>query len=331
MIVACALAAGAPAMAQSPGSERRGPFPSRDEWLLAQPLLTLPATSPDPLPRGRYEARLDGDWGSDFALVETAGRPTPDLDYLVDGEHRSGALTVRRGLGRGLSLGLRLPVLWRGGGMLDGVIDAWHRTFDLPDGGRSLFPDDRLRVEARDPQRRLLHWNGRQGTGLGNLEVEAHQVLFGLEDARGWRGAAVLRLSAPTATGPFAHAGSAAGLQFVIARPLGARTNVYAGLGATAFSRLDVEGIEYRRIRGQGFLSFEGRLTHGWSVIVQLDAATRLVTDIAAYPGDTVYLRVGSKFGLHGKWTLEGGITEGVKNQVAATDFGLVAGIARGF
>src|SRR5262249_56854846 len=134
-------------------------------------------------------------------------------------------------------------------------------TFGLPDGGRSLFPDDRFRVEARDPQRRPLRWSGRAGTGLGNLELEAHQVLFGLEDPRRWRGAAVLRLSAPTATCPFAHAGSAAGLQFVIARPLGARTNVYAALCATASRRLDGEGLEYGRSRGPWFLSLARRPT----------------------------------------------------------------------
>ena len=326
ILIASAVLAGTPALAQP--FERRGPFPSRDEWLLAQPLLSLPASSPDPLARGHYEARLDGDWGSDFSVVEgAAGR----LSYLVDGEHRSGALTLRRGFGGGLTLGLRASVLWRGRGIMDGIIDFWHRTFGFPDAGRSLFPDNRFRVEGRDTSGRVLQWKGRGGTGLGNLEIEAHQVLFGLEDGGGWRAAAVARLSAPTATGPFADVGSAAALQLVAARPLGGRTNVYFGLGTTMQSRREVEGLQYRRTRPQGFLTLEGRLTRGWSLIVQLDAASRLVTNVESYPGTTVYLRVGSKFGLHRGWMLEGGITEGVKNQVAATDFGVLAAVARKF
>jgi hypothetical protein len=326
ILIASAVLAGTPGLAQP--YERRGPLPSRDEWLLAQPLLSLPATSPDPLARGHYEARLDGDWGSDFSVVEGVGGR---LRYLVDGEHRSGALTLRRGFGGGLTLGLRASVLWRGRGIMDGIIDFWHRTFGFPDAGRSLFPDNRFRVEGRDTSGQLLQWKGRAGTGLGNLEIEAHQVLFGLEDGGGWRAAAVARLSAPTATGPFADVGSAAALQLVAAHPLGGRTNVYFGLGTTVQSRREVEGLQYRRTRPQGFLAFEGRLTRGWSMIVQLDAASRLVTNVESYPGTTVYLRVGSKFGLHRGWMLEGGITEGVKNQIAATDFGVLAAIGRRF
>jgi hypothetical protein len=153
ILIASAVLAGTPALAQP--YERRGPFPSRDQWLLAQPLLSLPATSPDPLARGHYEARLDGDWGSDFSVVEeVAGR----LSYLVDGEHRSGALTLRRGFGGGLTLGLRASVLWRGRGIMDGIIDFWHRTFGFPDAGRSLFPDNRFRVEGRDTSGRVVQW-----------------------------------------------------------------------------------------------------------------------------------------------------------------------------
>jgi hypothetical protein len=328
ILITSAVLAAAPALAQT---ERRGPFPSRDEWMLAQPLLTLPARSPDPLARGRYEVRVDGDWGSDFAVVGGSGIALLNPSYFVDGEHRSGALTLRRGFGGGLTLGVRASILWRGSGTLDGIIDFWHRTFDLPDGGRSLFPDDRFRVDARDLRGRALSWQGPAGTGLGNLELEANEVLLGRSDARGWRAAAVARLSAPTATGAFADAGSAAGLQLVAARPLGGRTNVYLGVGATVFSRTEVLGLEYERVRPQGFLSFEGRLTRGWSAIVQLDIASRLVTNVENYPGATAYLRVGSKFGLRGGWMLEGGITEGVRHQEAITDFGVSAAVARRF
>ena len=329
--VAALLALPTTVAAQTAGPSRRGPFPARDEFLLAQPLLTLPAAAPDPLAKGQFEVRLDGDWGSDFGIEGSVGGRNADLRFLVDGEHRSGALTVRRGMGGGLTLGMRAPVLWRGAGILDGVIDAWHGALGLPDGGRSLFPDDQLRVEARDARRQAVRWGGGQGTGLGNVELEAHQVLTGLEDAKGWRTALIARLSAPTATGPFAGAGTAGGLQLVVARPLGSRTDVYLGLGTTVASRRQPFGVQYRRTRPQGFVALEGRLTRGWSVIVQLDVAARLVTNIDSYPGSVGYLRVGSKFGLRRGWRLEGGITEGVRSLVAATDFGVVAAIARTF
>jgi len=332
IVLALAVLAPRPVAAQAPAPlERRGPLPARDEWLLAQPMLTLPAVSPDALGRGRLEIRLDGDWGSDFALVGNPGGRVPSLRYVVDGEHRSAALTARRGMGRRLTLGARLPVLWRGAGVLDGIIDTWHRWLGLPDGGRSLVPDGQFRVGGRDILGRPLAWRGRPGTGLGNLELEAHDVVAGAEDAAGWRVAAVARLSLPTATGTFAHAGTAAGAQLLAAHPLGGRADLFLGLGALTGSRAEFEGLSYDRTRGEGFLALEGRLTRGWSLVAQLDAATRLVTDVAAYPGTTVYLRVGSKFGLGPRWMLEAGITEGIKNQVAATDFGLLLAVGRRF
>ncbi len=119
ILIASAVLAATPALAQTAPPARRGPVPSRDEWLLAQPLLSLPATSPDPLARGRYEVRIDGDWGSDFSVVGGAGRRFTNPSYFVDGEHRSGALTIRRGFGGGFTLGVRASVLWRGAGSLD--------------------------------------------------------------------------------------------------------------------------------------------------------------------------------------------------------------------
>src|SRR4051812_41761131 len=120
VLFALAVLAHRPAAAQSSSPPwPRGPIPARDEWLLAQPMLTLPAVAPDPLGRGRFEVRLDGDWGSDFGLV---GNPAgPSVRYIVDGEHRSAALNVRRGMGSRLTLGARLPVLWRGAGVMDGI------------------------------------------------------------------------------------------------------------------------------------------------------------------------------------------------------------------
>jgi len=56
-----------PASAQSPA--RRGPLDVREEWLLAQQRLTLPALSPDPLARGASDLRVALDWGSDWAFV----------------------------------------------------------------------------------------------------------------------------------------------------------------------------------------------------------------------------------------------------------------------
>lgn len=308
---------------------RRGPMETRDEWLLAQPVLTLPPLSPDPLGAGATELRLDGDWGSDFGFAAGPGGRAQDLQFLVDGEHRSGAVTLRRGLGARWTVGLRAVVLWRGHGVMDGLIAEFHDTFDLPDSGRSLFPSGQLRVEARRPDRRAVAWEGRAGTGLGNVELEA-QRSFGHPHGDGWRTAAGLRVSAPSATGPFSGAGPAAGAQLLAARALGSRTEIYGGLGLSVRAKRNYRGLTYPLARPQAFTTLDVRLARSWSVVAQVDGGGRLVNDVDSYPGALAYLRLVSRWSI-GAWTLETGFTEGIVRQTAATDFGVLMGIRRVF
>ena len=60
-------------------------------------------------------------------------------------------------------MGLRLPLRWRGPGVLDGVIDWWHRVtapLGIPDNGRSRFATDRFRVLGRDQDLQPVVWRG---------------------------------------------------------------------------------------------------------------------------------------------------------------------------
>src|SRR4029079_10509904 len=169
--------------------------------LLAQPRLTLPSISPDCLPKGRTDLRLDLDWGNDFGWNQDAPGEAPrDRRFLVDGEHRTLALQARRGLRQGLDLSVRLPVEWRGGGVLDGVIDWFHRVTGFPGNGRNSFLSDGLRVTGRDESRQTVEWSG-EGMGLGRLELQARRPAFGAGSSAA-RAAFVGTLALPTATGP---------------------------------------------------------------------------------------------------------------------------------
>lgn len=61
-----------------------------------------------------------------------------------DMEHMNGVLGVRVGVGRKSTL--ELYYRWSSifGGWLDGLIENFHSTFDLPDNHRPLFPRDRV-------------------------------------------------------------------------------------------------------------------------------------------------------------------------------------------
>lgn len=319
------------ATAAATGADRRGPIESRDEWLLAQPRLTLPATSPDPLPAGGLRMRLDFDWGNDFGWDQDRAGETPrDRRFIVDGEHRALALSARRGLTPRWEAGVRLPLRWRGPGILDGLIDWWHRRalgwLGSIDNGRSRFRTDLFRVEGRDAEFRPVRLDGGMGAGVGKVELELRRTLSASAD--GWRSAAIARVALPTGTGPFAGGGVDAGLQIVAAHGLGPRFDLYAGAGATVFAQRAVQGIDDTRARASGFLVLEWRPARAVSVLAETSVSSRLVTNLARYPGLQQYLKLGTKVDLRG-WTVEGGFTEGLIGQQATTDFGIMAGLVR--
>lgn len=313
---------------------RRGPIEGHDEWLLAEPRLTIAPGGPDAVGRGRTRVRVAFDWGNDFGWRQDfSGEQPGDRRFLVDGEHRTLDLDVRHGLGDDVDLDLRVPVRWRGPGMLDGLIDGFHRFtrhLGLPENGRPSFLRDRLRVLGRDDAFRPVAWSGRGGTGLGNVEVGARWRFRALA-SRGWTAAAVGRVGLPTASGAFAAGGVDLGAQVMAARSLGRSIDLYMGAGGTRFGDRRIEGISSPRWRVHGFAVFEWRPGPSWSLLVQGDAASRLVTSFADYPSLQSYLRIGAKVDLGQPWVLEGGFTENLSDQQATTDFGVFVGLSRRF
>jgi hypothetical protein len=315
-LAACCLAR--TASAQSPS--RRGPLDVREEWLLAQQRLTLPAVSPDPLARGASDFRVAADWGSDWGIRGPEG----DLAYLVDGEHRTLSVEARRGLTGRLTLGVRVPLHWRGPGVLDGVIDWWHRLSGLPDNDRFLYPTGRFRVEGRDREGRPLAFTGRPGSGLGNLEASA--LLSLRADPDGKAVALVGRIDLPTGSGPYASAGAHGGLQLVAAWPLARGLDLYQGLGATLASEEARDGIDYEPLRAHGFLVLEWRPARRLSLLAEANGSSRLVTNVVGYKPFQLHLRIGAKVDLGPRTRVEGGFVEGLSVQ-NTTDFGVQAAV----
>jgi len=326
-VLACAAVVWAAGVASHAGEGRRGPLEIREEWLLAQARLTLPAVSPDPLPRGETRLSVELDWGNDFGLEERAYAPD-GIGLLVDGEHRTTALDLRRGLTSSLTVGARIPLRWRGPGVLDGLIDAWHHRTGTSDNRRSYFPNRRMRVEGRDDALRPLAWRGSRGGGLGDVELLAHWA-FRRPREGGWAAAVVGRATLPTGSGPFDAAGIDAGAQLVAAHPLGGRADVYLGLGGTLFGDLERDGRGYAPRRAHGFLAFEWRPTRRTSLLIETSAASRLLAGVPAYADRHVYLRAGIKREVHDAWVLQVGIVEGLASLQSTTDFGVFFGISR--
>jgi len=310
-----------------PADPPPGPPEIRDGHLLAQPRLTLPAASPWTTPSGTWSADVSGLWANSFSWVQDVPGESPaDRRFLIDGEALLLDVTVRRGLGKDLDVGLRLPLLSRGGGLLDGFIDWWHRTFDLPNGNRPDFLRDAFRVEGRTTAGVPFSWNDATGVGLGNVEAEARwRVADGGPD--GPSVALVGRVSLPTGTGPFAGNGFGGGGQLVLRAPLGRAFGLYGGAGFTAQDTGPVRGVLYASARAHGFFALEWRAGRRLSLVAETDAASRLVENIESYPGLHWIVNVTGRIDVGERTRLDVGFTENLQSQLTTTDFALYLGL----
>jgi hypothetical protein len=307
----------------------RGPIETREQWLLAQPHLTLPVLTPDPLPAGALRIRVDEDGGNDFGWQPRFPGEASDLSFMVDGEHWTLGAEVSKGLTPSVTLAIRLPLMWRGGGFMDGIIDRWHSLTHLPGGGRGAFPTGAFHVEGEDGGRLAVSWDSKHGTGLGRAEISGRWAFA--RSADGWRAAVVGRIGLPTGTGPFASGGVDLGGQLLAAHQLGSAFDVYLGAGGTLFGEDVDDGLVYARFRPHGFFVLEWRPGWRWSLLAEVSGAGPLVTNVDAYPDLHAYFKLGSKVDLSRRWRIEGGFVEGIKNLQATTDFGVFLGLSRGF
>jgi hypothetical protein len=309
-----------------PADLPRGPAEIRDAHLLAQPRLTLPALSPHTTRQGKWSLQVSALWANSFSWTQDdPGEEPEDRRFLIDGEALVLDLTVRRGLGQDLDVGLRIPFQARGGGVLDGFIDWWHRVVHVPDGDRPAFRQDAFRVEGVTREGPPFSWNDHDGHGLGDVELETRWRVSHGDGAP--TVAVVGRFSLPTGSGPFRHDGVGGGGQIVVDVPLGGAFDLYGGLGATAQDPGPVRGIEYVPLRAHGFLALEWRPWRRLSLVVETNAASRLVENVDRYPGVHWTLNVTGRLDLGTRTRLDLGFTENIQSQLATTDFAFHVGL----
>ena len=327
LLLAVVLGAAIPRAARAQEPSPDGPVEIRDEHLLAQARLTLPPIGPDTVPRGQWAFRVGYLMSNSFAWAQDEPGETPTRRlFLIDGEGHTLDLNVARGFGENVHLAARLPLRWRGGGVLDGLIDTWHRTFGLPDGDRPAFLEDAFRVEGVSTSGRPFSWNDDRGTGLGNLELEG-RWRFRNGGRDGWRAALAARTTVPTGTSPFDGNALGLGLQVVAGKRLAGPLDVFFGAGGTVQGSGPVRGVGYETARVHGFLALEWRIFRPFHLVAETDAASRLVSDIARYPGIHWITNVSGRIRLSRRARFELGFTENFKNQSSTTDFGLRFGL----
>jgi hypothetical protein len=222
-------------------------------------------------PADEMSARLGVDVANHFA-----GDRAGQARLLFDGETYRTTLSLQ-GRHRRLSWRLALPWVAHNGGMLDGAIDAWHETFDMPEGGRPAAPRDRILFRILDAEGGEVLRLDRAVSGPGDVAGSLGYALTG-ESAPVGLGVG-MRLEAPTGSRrDLLGSGGWDGALWLSARRAGAlplgRYALSVSGGGVFSGESPVPGLSHRHRVGYG------RLFAGWA------------------PGDR--LRVGAQLDMHG-------------------------------
>ncbi len=167
-------------------------------------------------------------------------------ELLIDGETWRLDLRYRRRFGDNWSVRIGVPWMRHSGGFLDATIDAWHGTFNLPDGNRDLrAANELLYLYKSGGRNRYLFDQTRHG--VGDVRIDVSRAVGAGENAT-----LMASLKVPTGD-PDALTGSGAtdlALSFLIRHPRfvgGAPAGVYWGAGALRPGRSEVFSLVSRK------------------------------------------------------------------------------------
>jgi len=121
------------------------------------------------IPGNRFGASLELANHFEFATIGSES-------LALDGETARTTLSFAHGFDRGWMVGVELPLFHIGGGMLDDAIDAWHSTFNLPDGGRNRRPEGELRF-VLGHSGHVFYQLDEPKSGLGDVQLKVARGL----------------------------------------------------------------------------------------------------------------------------------------------------------
>lgn len=120
---------------------------------------------------------------SEFAIVaemashyRLSGRGEEQL--ILDGETWRTSFLYKRSLAEHWTIGVELPLIRHSGGELDDVIDGWHALFNLPDGNRNRFPEDRFDFRYNDRGENAFTLSD-PSSGIGDTQISLARMIGG--------------------------------------------------------------------------------------------------------------------------------------------------------
>jgi len=281
----------------------------------------LPALGrPDVLPGGALQQRIYLNDTNEYASIGNANE-----SLIIDGEATQLSYDLHYGITDRWEAGVFVPLLAQGGGILDPIIQNWHRLWGLPNGGRDQAPKDRYLYQYMSNNQLLL--NVSQGSvTFGDVRISSGYRLADHLTAR-----AMLQLP----TGDASHLsgngafGGAAWLDGGL--PLGGFfkwLTLYGSLGYSYTATGDVLPDLQKNSLAFGAAGLGVRFTPRWDAKVQVyfHAAPYKDSQLAALDHIAAPLTVSTSYRITAKTAISLGFQEKA-NVYASPDFGVFLGL----
>jgi hypothetical protein len=186
----------------------RAPLLVRNAEPLNALFLQAPPASASILPenRARFQLSLDV---VNHLLFDRAG----DSRFEQDFEVQRLTLVYARGVGHETQIGVHIPLLARNGGLMDEIINVWHRWFGFKGGGRASHRNYQVHEWlVRDGNTLVLL--DTPAAGIGDVVVEGRKLLKLVGRSR-WVARAMLKLPTGNAAQLFGSGAIDAGLGII--------------------------------------------------------------------------------------------------------------------
>lgn len=293
----------------------RGPIEMSEEQPLYRLHLSLPAISPEILSPNSIALRLGYAWSNTASRKEGA--------YQIDAEERSTDIQFKYGLNSNLEIGLDLPIIWRGAGILDSAIDNWHNFWNLPEGDRPSIERDQFNVSGVNSDGTDYGLNSK-GIGLGNLKLSTkYLITSGNKNIPAT--AAFFTVSFPTARESFGHNGLDFGAMLLLSKKLGA-IYLYTGGAYVYLTDPEVAGLTFRQNQFEGFIQAEYQFWERYSFNLGVSSSSKRLKSAKDFPSSALYIDTGIKYAISPESNLEILVRENPYPRETTTDFTFLLG-----
>jgi hypothetical protein len=277
--------------------------------------------TPEVLAPGQWQFGVFSSWNIYFAYEP--GR------YTIDAETLRFTLAATCGLDRRWDVGLNLPVSYRGGGVMDGLIEAVEKALGVPNMDRRRFPRDRYLIRLHGPGGQVLERSGAaSGWGLEDATLTLrYQIARGDEEEPALTAGLLLKLPAGRQDALRSSAGFDFGLALSYGQRLGKRTHLYVNTAVIRYNSAEIAGIALHRVQASISACFEYRHSPRTSWLVQGMTLTAGAMHDGNLAKATYEITAGFKHLLSRQLLLEASLLENLFVFDNSPDFGVHLGL----